>query len=682
MAKVLLTGIIGPFDNIQFNIAGDRLTRDQDIFTSQSHNHYQALHFLAENISPECVVLEHPSPEDLEEELKKGYDFVGVNFTMVNIGTMIDMCDLIRKAAPDTEIVLGGYGTSCFTTIFKGEEEILKLADYICHGEGVSFMRKLVGDPMDAPLKQVVGPTGGSDMMWRDPYPPGCGGFVVSGLGCPNMCEFCCTSFYYGGEFVEISTADQLFEGMKQIYRRESPGTHPQMLCGEPDIRESIAIFDENLYKDKEKVARLGQLIREDEEFGLARMNYFSFGTIEDLSRYDVVEDLVMNGVGSIWIGVESLYSDLKKRQGRDVREVFDDLHARGITTTGSWIGGWDFHDKKNIEEDLEYFISCSPTQSQLFPLFPPPGTGLYERLVTEGRLPDLTLAKRYFGRTSGAEAAELFDEGDAEGENFFATWRKNFTEEEITAIVESGNGRLYEFAGPSSMRSLRVQLNGYEFCKNSSHRVLREERSELHRIRCVQSYTLIDVCEFFAPNQKVRRDIQRIRADYHRLLGEPTIEQQVMSKYAFLKGSLYKMQSILGLLPAPKVPFRRYVYDRQPREPNQKPYTVEYPYRDERYEHEKGVFENEMRLARRVIDVLEQAETDPDAERVAAEINKAFGNLEALGDMAKLVGALGEDLGFAKGWLRSEVLKKLGRETVYAGEEGITFDAVESASD
>ncbi len=677
MPKVLLTGIIGPFDNIQFDIAGDRLSRDQDIFTLKSHFHYQALHFLAENLAAECVVLEHPDPEDLREELKKGYDFVGINFTLVNIGTMMDMSELIRQTAPDTKIVLGGYGTSCFTTIFKGAEEILKLADYICHGEGVSFMRKLTGEPLDAPLKQVIGPTGASDLVWRDPHPGGTGGFVVSGLGCPNMCEFCCTSYYYGGEFIEIATADGMFEGMKQIYRRESEGRHPLMVCGDAESRQSIAVFDENLYKDKDKVARLGKLIREDEEFGLGVVNYFSFGTIEDLSRYDVVEDLVMNGVGSIWIGVESLYSDLKKRQGRDPREVFEDLHAHGITTIGSWIGGWDFHDKKNIQEDLEYFISCNPTQSQLFPLFPPPGTGLYERLVTEGRMPDISLARRYFGRTSGAQA--VVDPETGEEVRFFADWRKNFTEEEITAIVESGNRRLYEFAGPSSMRGLRVQLNGYEFCKNSSRAILREQRSELHRARCLQSYPLIDVCEFFAPNQKVKREIQRIREDYHRLLGEPTIEQQVMAKHAFLKGSLYKMSAVLGLPPAARPPFRRYVYDRKPRKPNQKPYTVEYPHTDERYQQEKAAHDNEMRLARRVIDVLERAETDPEAEKAAQWIREAFGNLEALGNLAKLIDSLGDDIGLAKGWLRSEVLKKLGTEAVYAREDGITFSEVEA---
>lgn len=65
-------------------------------------------------------------------------------------------------------------------------------------------------------------------------------------------------------------------------------------------------------------------------------MAHFGFGSIEDLSQYDVVEDLVLNGVGTIWIGVESLYSTLAKRQGRDTKEVFDDLHAHGINTVGS----------------------------------------------------------------------------------------------------------------------------------------------------------------------------------------------------------------------------------------------------------------------------------------------------------------------------------------------------------
>jgi haloalkane dehalogenase len=647
MPSILLTGVIGPHGNIHFDLAGDRLTRDQDIFTTSSHFHYVVLHFLAQNLSSPCVVLEHPSLEDFEDELRKGYDFVGINFTLVNIVKTMQMCEAVRRVAPQTKIVLGGYGTSCFTTIFKGNQEIQKLADYICHGEGVSFLRKLLGEPIDAPISQPLGPRGASGMPWLDPSPPGSGGFVISGLGCPNMCEFCCTSHFYGGEYIEIAKAERLFEGMKRIWRLQ------------PESCDTIGIFDENLYKDKEKVTRLGKLIREDEEFGLGRISYFSFGTIEDLSRYDVVEDLVLNGVGTIWIGVESLFSTLPKRQGREVKEVFDELHAHGITTIGSWIGGWDFHDKKNIEEDLEYFISLEPTQSQLFPLYPPPGTNLYERLVSEGRLPEISLAKTYFGRTSGAEFG-------------FPDWKKNFTEGEISAIVEGGHRRLYEHAGPSAMRALRVQLNGYEFCKGSSHQVLRERRSELHKARCIEAYPLIKTCEFFAPNAKVRAKIGEIRRDYHRLLGEPTVRQQVMSSYAFLKGCLFKMETVVGRPPPGEPPLRRYEYDRKRRGPLDRPYTTVYPHCDERYEHEKRVYENEMRLLNRVVELLEQGKPLDGGEQEVRRISQVFENLEAIGHAARLVDDLGDSVGLSKGWLRSEVLKGLEADGARASEESV----------
>ena len=77
---------------------------------------------------------------------------------------------------------------------------------------------ELLGEPIDAPISQPLGPRGASGMPWLDPSPPGSGGFVISGLGCPNMCEFCCTSHFYGGEYIEIAKAERLFQGMKRIW--------------------------------------------------------------------------------------------------------------------------------------------------------------------------------------------------------------------------------------------------------------------------------------------------------------------------------------------------------------------------------------------------------------------------------------------------------------------------------
>jgi len=632
MAKVLLTGVMGPHGNILFDIAGDRLTRDQDVFTQTNHSHFQALHFIAQNIDAFCTVLEHPLPDDLVEELEKGYDYVGINFTMVNIPRTFEMCELIKKTAPDTKIVLGGYGTACFNTIFQSNDEILKYADYICHGEGVSFFRQLLEEPLDAPIKQMIGPTGGGGFAWLDPYSEGNGlSCIISGLGCPNMCEFCSTSHYYGGEFIEMAKAEHMYEGMKQCWR-----AHPGAI-GE------IAIFDENLYKDKEKVTRLGKLIREDDEFGLSRMAYFSFGSIEDLSRYDVIEDLVVNGVGTIWIGVESMYSDLAKRQGRDTKEVFDELHAHGINTVGSWIGGWDFHTKDNIGPDLDYFISCKPTQSQLLPLTPIPGTTLFERLKSEDRLDEARRAKAYFGRTSGV-----------------LEWRKNFTEAEIGNIVEGAHNRLYQENGPSIMRRLRVHLNGYKFCKRGDRESLVDHRSAYHRRMCADEYPFLKSCEFFAPNGKVRDDIAQLRRECANEFGDPGNATNVRSDYILLKASLAKILSVVGKRPPAEEPFRKYTYDRIQRSETDMPYSVEYPNIDKEYDLVKRRIRNENALTEKAVELLDtDVSQDVDAG-LALETCKVLEGVEAIGHLARLVDKLGDRIGLAKGWLKGEVLKSL----------------------
>lgn len=632
MAKVLLTGVMAPHGNILFDIGGDRLTRDQDVFTLTSHTHFQALHFIAHNLEAECVVLEHPWREDLIAELAKGYDYIGINFTMANIVKTFAMCDIIKEHAPNTKIVLGGYGTACLRTIFQSDEEILRHTDYVCHGEGVSFFRQLLGEPLDAPIRQMLGPTGGSGFAWLDPYSPGgLSSSIISGLGCPNMCEFCSTSHYYGGEFIEVANADQMYEGMSQCWR-----SHPGAI-GE------IGIFDENLYKDKAKVSRLGKLIREDKEFGLSKMAHFGFGSIEDLSNYDVVEDLVLNGVGTIWIGVESLYSELPKRQGRDTKEVFDDLHAHGINTIGSWIGGWDFHTKENIKPDLEYFISCRATQTQLLPLTPIPGTTLFERLKAEGRLDEASFAKGYFGRSSGVNE-----------------WRKNFTQEEIGRIVEDAHHRLYQQNGPTVMRRLRVNLNGYRFCKSSSHAALRDHRSQYHKTLCERDYAVIKSCEFFAPNEMVKDDISDLRSEYIEEFGEPDSRAEILSDYILLKASMAKMTAVIGNRPAEEPPFRRYTYDRTERAQTDMPYEVEYPKEDKEYELVKRRINSEQMLIDAVAQLLEGDDLTQENAMLAQEAREVLENVEAIGNLAKLVDKLGDSVGLAKGWLKWEVLKSL----------------------
>ena len=156
-------------------------------------------------------------------------------------------------------------------------------------------------------------------------------------------------------------------------------------------------------------------------------------------------------------------------------------------------------------------------------------------------------------------------------------------------------------------------------------------------------------------------------------------VEPTNLNRQKFVKGSLYKMQGVLGLQPPPEPPFRRYVYDREPREPNANPYRVEYPGRDRRYEHEQSVYRNEIKLVDRVVDMLENGSEPSQVEEPVRRICEALRDADGLGHLAQLVDELGDEVGLAKSWLRSERLKSLGTRTVYATSDSVKLEAVES---
>ena len=65
------------------------------------------------------MVLQYPSKRELIKELKKGYDYVGVSFIMAVMHKMKETVALIRKYAPRSKIVLGGYGTVLKDDVLK-----------------------------------------------------------------------------------------------------------------------------------------------------------------------------------------------------------------------------------------------------------------------------------------------------------------------------------------------------------------------------------------------------------------------------------------------------------------------------------------------------------------------------------------------------------------------------------
>src|SRR6266542_5052692 len=145
--RILLTSVCRPIGpehgdaaSVGYELLYRQVTRAQGIFSPRTVNSTFSLDYIAENLDAPTVVLQYPSKRELIAELKKGYDYVGISFIMAVIHKMKESVALIRKYAPNSKIVLGGYGT-----VLK--DEVLKpYADYICREEGVAFMRRLLGE--------------------------------------------------------------------------------------------------------------------------------------------------------------------------------------------------------------------------------------------------------------------------------------------------------------------------------------------------------------------------------------------------------------------------------------------------------------------------------------------------------------------------------------------------------
>ncbi len=145
--KVLLTSVCRPMGqksgegpSVGYELLHSQVTRAQGIFSPRTVNEHFSLDYIAENLDAPTVVLQYPSKRELIRELKRSYDYVGISFVMAVMHKMKQTVALIRKYAPQSKIVLGGYGTTL-------NDEVLKpYADHICREEGVAYFRRLLGE--------------------------------------------------------------------------------------------------------------------------------------------------------------------------------------------------------------------------------------------------------------------------------------------------------------------------------------------------------------------------------------------------------------------------------------------------------------------------------------------------------------------------------------------------------
>jgi hypothetical protein len=571
--RILFTSSVYPFptlpnDTSLTDATGARFTRGDGLFSVVSHSHHFANHILAQNIDVPSVVLEYPRWDDFTAEVAMGYRIIGISALPVHLESVLRMCEYIREHSPDTSILLGCYAGLALAST-RSEVEWKRYVDHICHGEGVQFMRSLLGEDTARPIQQTLMPKGGGSPTFVTKFPKGVMGFLVSGLGCPGRCDFCSSTALYDHQRIEMLSPEDLVEHMYQYHRRFPHVTN-------------IFVIEEDHFRWPDYLIRLREPWATHPEM-VESLDWFAFGSLDFIARFvdrfgwDAIPEI---GIGVMFIGVESKFSKLlklEKRTNADPKLVFKKLHEMGIRTVGSWVCGWDFHDRSNVHEDLNYFLALCPTYQQLTRLSPFPGTDLWEQLKQEGRLQDVPWDDMHFW--AGAEK------------------HAGLEDHETLNIIEYGYDLLYRTWGPSMLRRLDVQLNGYAYCQQSSNPILRDHKSVFYRKQCGMVWTLLPAMQRFAPNGIVRRRAHQIDKKYRAIIGEPTAIMNLLAR-AIMRLSRREHARLLynpSHYRPKQEPFKRYVYDKKNGGDGVVPYVTEWPSRAS-FETRRAMAREELR--------------------------------------------------------------------------------------
>ena len=520
--KFLLTSVFGPYGvddeygkkENKMELFHNQVTREQGIFSYRFNHGSHGLYFLAENVEMPTTTLDFPTLKRFKQELKKGYDYIGISFIIPNFKKAKEMARVIRELSPKSKIILGGHGVNVPNV------ESLIDHDYRCKGEGVYFLRELFGEKIDTPIKHPLEYSSFNRQVMGTPWAPD-SGILMTGVGCVNRCRFCATSHFFGDYVPYLKTGKDIFD----------------VCCRYEDEKgvTEFGVLDENFLKMKDRALELLDLMETNDR----HFNFSIFSSAETLRDIGDLDILVRMGVTFIWIGVESKKEIYAKNKNTDFQILFRELKKRGISVLASSILFTEEHDKNTIWEDVDFVTSLNPDYLQFATLGPIPGTKLYDDYEKQGRLiKDIPYESQH-----------------GQGKIWFH--HDHFTREESEDFLRLAFEIDYIRNGASMLRAIRTTLRGYSYCINHpDERIRRRSKDLKKRIRMMRYF--LPAATIFVQNRQSDILLGQIKKTFRSQLGRMGLFSRAASLLVvFFSIKEYLRCRIIGDLRVPKTTYR-----------------------------------------------------------------------------------------------------------------------------
>jgi radical SAM superfamily enzyme YgiQ (UPF0313 family) len=314
------------------------------------------------------IVDEAFAPDDINQDV----DLVGITVMTDLVLRAYHIADTYRRKA--LKVVMGGIHPTVLP------DEALEHADAVVVGEAEGIWPRLVSDAASGQMQRLYRAGKMTDLKGlpkprRDllpgikyqgytPIPIG----VETSRGCPYDCEFCSIGQTLGHHY-RVRPVQEVIAEIESIDSR-----HLFFVDDALGLNRNVA---KKLFTEMIPLRRL----------------WLGQGTVSLAEDLELLRLMRRSGCLGLLVGFESVQkrtqNEVKKIKNLriDFYEAMRRFHGEGFGILGTFVFGSDYENKDVFEQALEFIMRSRMDCAELRILTPYPGTRLYERLLSEGRL-------------------------------------------------------------------------------------------------------------------------------------------------------------------------------------------------------------------------------------------------------------------------------------------------------
>jgi radical SAM superfamily enzyme YgiQ (UPF0313 family) len=314
------------------------------------------------------IVDEAFAPDDTNQDV----DLVGITVMTDLVLRAYHIADTYRRKA--VKVVMGGIHPTVLP------DEALEHADAVVVGEAEGIWPRLVSDAASGKMQRLYRAGKMTDLQGlpkpRRDLLPGTKGTgyvpipigVEAARGCPYDCEFCSIGQTLGHQY-RVRPVQEVISEIESI---DSP---------------HLFFVDDALGLNRNAAKKLFT-----EMIPLRRL-WLGQGTVSLAEDVELLRLMRRSGCLGLLIGFESVQKETQNEVRKiknlriDFYEAIRRFHGEGFGILGAFVFGFDYENKDVFEQTLAFIMRSRMDCVELRILTPYPGTRLYERLLSEGRL-------------------------------------------------------------------------------------------------------------------------------------------------------------------------------------------------------------------------------------------------------------------------------------------------------